>query len=91
MEPSERLMPALRRYVKYNNSDELINGFDYKLTIDIVYEMQAEIDELKVLLEAKDHVIDCAIDLVEKTVLEGFYATSDVYVDFRDALKPFMV
>ena len=53
--------------------------------------MQAEIDELKVLLEAKDHVIDCAIDLVEKTVLEGFYATSDVYVDFRDALKPFMV
>ena len=51
MEPSERLMPALRRYVKYNNSDELINGFDYKLTIDIVYEMQAEIDALREALK----------------------------------------
>ena len=51
---------------------------------------KAEIDELKVLLEAKDHVIDCAIDLAEKTEVEGFYATSDTYIFFRDALKPFI-
>ena len=52
--------------------------------------MQAEIYELKTLLEAKDYAIDCAIDLVEKTEVEGFYATSEVYTHFKEALKPFM-
>ena len=75
------LHSAGRQY-RHNNSDELIPAFDYELTIKLVDEMQAELDKLNGLLEAKDYVIDCAIDLIElnstvtfaalETALEAF-------------------